>query len=244
MGIFGIYESLGPAGAAAYLFWIVFSITFHELAHGWAALWMGDDTPRVQGRMTWNPLVHMGLTSIICLLLVGIAWGSMPTDPSRYRWGRSGRIVVSGAGPASNLLLALVCWTGVGVMSGLGMLEGVKLFETDPDSRMANIANFLVIGGLLNGLLAFFNMLPLPPFDGASIVAGFSRTYYRWLHDPRMATIGFFIAIVVLFSGFGSLCSKASLTVGGLWAGLVASAAKAVGGSGASTALLAPIIGA
>jgi Zn-dependent protease len=240
MGIFSIYESLGPAGAASYLFWVVFAITFHELAHGWAALWMGDDTPRTQGRMTWNPVVHMGLTSLICLLIVGIAWGSMPTDPSKYRWGRSGRIVVSGAGPASNALLALVCWTVLGAMFGLGMLENYRPLETDPDSRLSNVANFLVLGGLLNGLLAFFNLLPLPPFDGASIVAGFSRTYYRWLHDPRIATVGFFIALVALFSGFGSLCSQASILVGFTWAKIVELGFESIRGV---PALLAPVIG-
>ncbi|MEY3025868.1 MAG: hypothetical protein RLZZ238_765 [Planctomycetota bacterium] len=83
MGIVGIYDSLGPAAAAAFLFWGIFSITMHELAHGWAALSQGDDTPRIYGRMTINPVVHMGWISLILLALVGIAWGSMPTDPSK-----------------------------------------------------------------------------------------------------------------------------------------------------------------
>lgn len=208
IGIFGIYNALGPAGAAAYLFWCIAAITLHELAHGWAALSQGDDTPRTYGRMTWNPVVHMGIYSLICLALVGIAWGAMPTDPSKYRWGRRGRIVVSGAGPAMNVALFVLCWATVGVLLGLGL---VKPDETTGWTRLLDFAK---IGGLLNGMLALFNLLPLPPFDGASIVAGFSRTYYRWMHDPRIANIGFFIVLVAMFSGIAGLCAKASSIAG------------------------------
>jgi Zn-dependent protease len=208
IGIYGIYLKLGMAGAAAYLFWCIASITLHELAHGWAALWQGDDTPRIYGRMTWNPMVHMGVYSLVCLALVGIAWGVMPTDPSKYRWGRRGRIVVSGAGPAMNVLLCVLCWTTVGVLLGLG------LYSPDQDSAWKRIVDFATIGGFLNGMLALFNLLPLPPFDGASIVAGFSRTYYRWMHDPRIANIGFFVVLVAMFSGVAEICANASDAAG------------------------------
>jgi Zn-dependent protease len=225
IGIFGIYKELGMAGAVAYLFWCIASITLHELAHGWAALWQGDDTPRTYGRMTWNPVVHMGFFSLLCLALVGIAWGMMPTDPSKYRWGRQGRIVVSGAGPAMNIVLFLLCWAVVGVVKGLGL---------DPagqdDSIWQRIVDFAVIGGLLNGMLALFNLLPLPPFDGASIVAGFSRTYYRWMHDPRVQNVGFFIVLVAMFSGIAGLCAKASATAGVLFSGAIEAGLRSVTG--------------
>ena len=217
IGIFGIYKSMGIAGAAAFLFWAIASITLHELAHGWAAIWQGDDTPRVYGRMTWTPVVHMGLYSLICLALVGIAWGVMPTNPANYRWGRRGRIVVSGAGPAMNILLALVCWGVVGVLIGRKLVDG----ESD-DSMMERVLQFALIGGSLNGMLALFNMLPVPPFDGASVVAGFSRTYYRWMHDPRIANIGFFVVLVAMFSGIASICGRFALAAGYAWAGVVA----------------------
>ena len=67
-------------------------------------------------------------------------------------------------------------------------------------------------------MIALFNLLPLPPFDGASIVAGFSRTYYRWMHDPRIATAGFFIVLVAMFSGVAGICATAAVTVGRAWA--------------------------
>src|SRR4051812_36019683 len=62
---------------------VILSITIHELAHGIVAVWRGDDTPIETGHMTLNPAVHMGVISIVCLLLAGISWGSMPVDPSR-----------------------------------------------------------------------------------------------------------------------------------------------------------------
>jgi Zn-dependent protease len=225
IGLIGIYNNLGPAAAAAFLFWGIFSITMHELAHGWAALSQGDDTPRIYGRMTPNPVVHMGWESLILLVLTGIAWGMMPTDPSKYRWGRQGRIMVSGAGPAMNIVLFLLCWAVVGVVKGLGL---------DPagqdDSIWQRIVDFAVIGGLLNGMLALFNLLPLPPFDGASIVAGFSRTYYRWMHDPRVQNVGFFIVLVAMFSGIASLCAKASATVGVMFSGAIEAGLRSVTG--------------
>lgn len=214
IGIYGICLELGMAGAAAYLFWCIASITLHELAHGWAALWQGDDTPRVLGRMTWNPMVHMGLWSLVCLALVGIAWGAMPSDPSKYRWGRQGRIVVAGAGPAMNIALFCLCWIVVGTVDGLGLVK-------EDGDAWTRVISFAAIGGLLNGMLALFNLLPLPPFDGASIVAGFSRTYYRWMHDPRVQTAGFFIVLVAMFSGIAGLCARASAIGGTAISGIV-----------------------
>ena len=78
----------------------------HELAHGWAAIWLGDQTPVRQGRMTGNPLVHMGPWSLLMLAVAGIAWGQMPIDRTRLR-GRHGEAIVAAAGPAMNVLLAL-----------------------------------------------------------------------------------------------------------------------------------------
>jgi Zn-dependent protease len=223
IGIIGIYNNLGPAAAAAFLFWGIFSITLHELAHGWAALWQGDDTPRLYGRMTLNPVVHMGWISLILLVLTGIAWGSMPIDPSKFRWGRRGRIIVSGAGPAMNVALWFLCWGGFGLLvakyfDGGSLAQGVRAI---PEGTAKQLASFLLIGGMLNGMLALFNMLPLPPFDGASVLAGFSRTYYRWMHNPRIASIGFFIVIVALFSGITRIASDAAYDLGARFAGFI-----------------------
>jgi Zn-dependent protease len=221
MAIYNFYLSFGPSGAAAYLLWMVGAIVLHELAHGWAAIWQGDDTPRVYQRMTWNPMVHMGLYSLIMLVLVGIAWGMMPTDPSKYRWGRRGRIVVSGAGPAMNALLWLICWVGLGLVFRHGIPEDASsatglygLIEALPTPGLRGLAIFLLVGGYLNGLLTLFNLLPIPPFDGASILAGFSRRFYVWMHDPRVHQWGFLFVMVAMFSGISAIMSRFAMQQG------------------------------
>jgi hypothetical protein len=79
-----------PVLLASWVFWVLVSVMLHELAHGWTALWQGDDTPRAAGHMNFNPLVHMGPTSLIFFAAVGFAWGQMPVSPFRFRMGRMG----------------------------------------------------------------------------------------------------------------------------------------------------------
>src|SRR5262249_8984123 len=95
-----------PVLLVSWIVWVIGSIVLHELAHGWAALWCGDRTPIETGHMTWNPLVHMGQMSLLMFALVGIAWGQMPVDPSRFR-GRYDDAKVALAGPLMNLALAI-----------------------------------------------------------------------------------------------------------------------------------------
>ena len=185
-----LYQSGRIVVLVSWIFWVIFSISMHELAHGWAALWQGDQTPRRLGRMTLNPLVHMGGMSLLVFAVIGIAWGAMPVDPSRFRWGRRGRVVVSAAGPAMNLLLAvaaltlLVGWLAVGPSGG---------------NFRSNLATFLYTGGWLNILLAFFNLLPIPPLDGSSILSGLSFRAYRFYQQPQAVMIGMFVLLAVFF---------------------------------------------
>jgi Zn-dependent protease len=185
----------------SWVFWVIFSITLHELAHGWAAIWQGDQTPRRLGRMTANPLVHMGKWSLLVFAIMGIAWGVMPVDPSRFRWGRRGRVVVSGAGPAMNVALTfaalalLVVWLAVGP-------EGSPVYS--------NLAIFLFTGGKLNIVLAVFNLLPVPPLDGSSILAGLSLRYYQFSQRPQAQMVGMFLVMIVLVTGCGGFVFRAA----------------------------------
>lgn len=112
-------HNLIQAGATtlliSWVFWVIFSICLHELGHGVAAIWQGDDTPVRLNRMTMNPLVHMGGMSLLAFAIIGIAWGVMPTTPSKYRWGRRGNVPVAAAGPVVNLILALIALTAAGL---------------------------------------------------------------------------------------------------------------------------------
>ena len=152
-----------PVLLASWVFWVLVSVMLHELAHGWTALWQGDDTPRAAGHLNFNPLVHLGTTSLIFFAAVGFAWGQMPVSPWRFRMGRIGDVLVSAAGPAMNMLLAFLSLTALGVWAVKGP-AGTPQHE--------NVQLFLLTGGWLNLFLACFNLLPFPPLDGSKVFAG------------------------------------------------------------------------
>jgi len=189
------YQTAGLAFVVSWAFWVLFSIVLHELAHGWAALWQGDDTPKLYQRMTWNPMVHMGPMSLLVFAVIGIAWGMMPTDPGKYRWRRKGRVVVAGAGPAMNILLAIVSVVALAVWVSYGP-------ERQPLAD--NVATFFYVGALLNVVLAGFNLLPIPPLDGSSILSGLSIRWYVASQNQQFQHIGFFVLLVVFISGVGT----------------------------------------
>jgi Zn-dependent protease len=174
---------------------LIFSITLHELAHGLAALSQGDDTPKKLGHMTLNPVVHMGVPSLIFLCIAGIAWGAMPVNPSKFRWPRLGNAIVAAAGPLLNLTLGVLGLAGLMLARQLGWTEFVS-------------SEFLTIAILINFNLFLFNLLPLPPLDGFHV---FSEVFPP-LKKLEGSPFGFLI-LMLLFSssGFGVGLSKASM---------------------------------
>ena len=171
----------------AWIFWVIFSITLHELAHGWAALWEGDDTPRVTGHMSANPVVHMGLPSMILFLILGIAWGMMPVNPNRFRHGKWGRILVSAAGPMMNLVIAFIVLTVLG-------------FIINPYAEQSDVVTFLLTGGYLNLILFALNMLPVPPLDGSNILSNLSDTVASWYRHPQAQMAGLLLFFLLIMT--------------------------------------------
>jgi Zn-dependent protease len=202
-----------PVLLASWVFWVLLSVMLHELAHGWVALWQGDDTPRASGHMNFSPLTHMGGTSLIFFVLVGFAWGQMPVSPWRFRMGRMGDVLVSAAGPAMNVLLALVALTGLGIWARHGP-AGSTIHD--------NLQLFLLTGGWLNLFLALFNMLPVPPLDGGTVLAGLVPPLRPLLEGPGMRQFGwigvFALGMLGFFAPIQSFCRSISLG----WASLVA----------------------
>lgn len=144
---------------------IAFSICVHEYAHAATALWRGDDTAARQGHLTLNPLVQMGTMSLVLLALIGIAWGAVPVDVRRLRT-RQDAALVAFAGPAANLLLAIL-------FSG-----GVLVAALVTDGLGGEAARFLIIGVQANAILFVFNLLPIPMLDGW-------RIYEQWIPPMR-----------------------------------------------------------
>lgn len=180
-----------PSFFFAVVITVVVSITIHELAHGVVAIWRGDRTPIESGHMTVNPAVHLGLFSVIALLMAGIAWGAMPINPSRIR-GRYGEALVAIAGPISNALLALLSLTA------LGLWWRQTGFSLERGTPAGNLQYLLQVFGLVNIVLAIFNMIPVPPLDGSKILENFSTGYRDWME--RLNAAG--ASVVVLIFAF------------------------------------------
>ena len=170
---------------------VIISIVLHELAHGWAAIWQGDDTPRLQGHMTGDPMVHMGGFSLLMLALVGMAFGAMPVNPGNFR-SRYGDALVSAAGPAMNFLLALLALTALAVW--------VKSSGTALEGPAKNGQYFLQIFGTTNIALGIFNLLPVPPLDGSTVLGNFVPAYRRWLDSMGNPTWMLFIVFMILWN--------------------------------------------
>lgn len=189
------YQNLGLVALVSWIVWVIGSICLHELGHGIAALRLGDSTPRDTGHMTWNPLVHMGQTSLILFAFLGIAFGAMPVTPSRLR-GRHGEAIVALAGPAVNLALAVFCLLALPIwiaVAGGYVSPSVK----SGDVLFSNMQTFLSLGAMLNIVLMLFNLLPILPLDGGRVLSHYWGRYREFTQSEngRWIILGVFILI-------------------------------------------------
>ena len=170
-----------PILGMVFLISIVAAVTVHEFAHAWTATQLGDDTPRLQGRVTLSPGAHLDLFGSIAFLLLGFGWGK-PVEYNPMRLKRqTDELVIALAGPASNLLFALV-------------LNSIIHFT--PGSAFGQL---LGIASSINVLLAAFNVIPIPPLDGSSVVAYFWPEY-RSLVGGQIGTV---ILLLIIFMPIG-----------------------------------------
>ena len=153
---------------------LLFSLTIHEAAHAWTASRLGDDTARRLGRVSLNAVVHIDPVGTLLLPLVALASNSplfigwakpTPINVRNLRNGRRDSVLVTLAGPASNLIIAVVAAIGLRLMPAGGGSMG----DVDVAGPVAVIA---VQALRLNVLLAVFNMLPIPPLDGGQVLLG------------------------------------------------------------------------
>lgn len=144
---------------------LVFSISLHEYFHARCALWMGDSTAADTGHLTLNPFRQMGWISLVMLLVAGIAWGAVPVDPVRLRSRHSwGPLATALAGPAANLLLAVIAWCLFGCMAAL-----VPVTESNRPI-LFNALSLLAVLGCYNIVLLLFNLIPAPGLDGWNVL--------------------------------------------------------------------------
>lgn len=173
---------------------VLIAITFHEFAHSWVADKLGDETPRMQGRLTLNPLAHLDPAGFILLLFAGFGWGK-PVQINTRNFNKNvgatkGEILVALAGPVMNFILSVIFAIILGSIYKFTTAEflasslGQVLFTLIQECIIINIG------------LGVFNLLPLPPLDGSKIFLNlFSYNARRWIIEHERYFYYAFLAI-------------------------------------------------
>lgn len=184
----------------------VISISLHEYAHAWMSNRLGDPTPRLQGRLTPNPLVHIDPIGFLLIFLIGFGWGrAVIVNPAYYKNTLRDELLVALAWPATNLLLVVFASA---IMLAYGKIFGAgALLATDN-----LVIAFWALFAQINVALAVFNLLPIYPLDGYRIVKYLYPRVGYWMEENRqIVTIILLACIALPFTG--AFISKGISTV-------------------------------
>ncbi|MCY8778890.1 site-2 protease family protein [Bacillus spizizenii] len=175
---------------------LIVSFTVHELAHAYVAYKFGDDTAKKQGRLTLNPIKHLDPFGTILILVAGFGWARpIPVNRRFFKKPRLAGVLVSIAGPVSNLILAFIGFFLLVLMHAYGM-EMLAAFSTGLDQ-------FFSIWIQLNLVLFLFNLLPLPPLDGYRIIEDLVPSGVR-AKMTQAESYGFIVFLVLFVTPLGS----------------------------------------
>lgn len=183
---------------------IIIAITIHEFAHAWIADRLGDPTPRIQGRVTLNPLAHLDPLGTLAMLLTRFGWGKpVMFDPYNLQHPRRDTALIALAGPASNLILA----------TALALLLRITQFPIF-------VEIFLIATIMLNVSLAIFNFIPIHPLDGGKILVGLLPKHTAYDLDQMLHRYGIVLLILLLFP-FGNSQSPVSYLISPIIEGIL-----------------------
>jgi Zn-dependent protease len=179
-------------------FFLIIAFPVHEFFHAWMAYRLGDATAKQYGRLTLNPVAHFhpvgGTMLVLSILIAGIPLGfaATPVNPLNLR-GRYGDAYVAAAGPLSNLLLASIFAIPLRLLIASPGL--------DVDAVVISTLSFIVWGNVILGL---FNLVPIPPLDGGTILLSLVSRQTAWQWRPILSQYGLFILILVFFVPIGT----------------------------------------
>ena len=177
-------------GLMASVFVVFCTLPIHEFAHAWVATKLGDDTARLKGRLTLNPLAHIDPIGAIMILLVGFGYAKgVPVNARKFKNPKGGMALTALAGPVSNLLMALFF---------VLLSNSAVMLYTKNEALVWYVSYmFFYYAAMINVSLAVFNLLPIPPLDGSKILAIIlpSKYYFKYMQYERYIIIGVFILI-------------------------------------------------
>ncbi len=177
----------------------------HELAHGWVAYKLGDNTAKREGRLTFNPIAHIDLIGMIMILVLGFGYAKpVPVNMNNFKNPKSGMALTALAGPCSNLVLAFI---SIFIYYAIGGASYGVLYY---------FSLFFMYSAIINVSLAAFNLLPIPPLDGSKILAGIlpNKAYYKYMQYERYAMIALFVLMLSgLLDGILNVVVRALLYV-------------------------------
>lgn len=182
---------------------ILLALTVHECAHGYVAYLCGDSTAKAFGRLTLNPAKHLDPIGALCMMLVGFGWAKpVPVNMRNLRKPKRDMVLVSLAGPVSNLLLAFISAAGLELIAAFNR-DGFYIYDSKLDLLMFFACQMLLMMVMLNIGLALFNLIPLPPLDGSKILAGLLPNHLamRYLQIERYTGHIFLAVMLLSFTG-------------------------------------------
>lgn len=177
---------------------MILALCLHETAHGYVAWKCGDPTAYNLGRLTLNPARHLDPIGTLCMLVFGYGWAKpVPVNSRYFRNHKRGMALTALAGPLSNILLGLISI----VFSSLFYALTVFLYVKGAPEFLITCCNWIFImasyGAIINFIFAFFNLIPVPPFDGSRIALVFLPTnvYFKVMRYEREIMFGVLIAL-------------------------------------------------
>ena len=167
---------------------LIIAAAGHEYAHAKAADLLGDPTPRMMGRLTMNPFVHLDLVGSLALIIGGFGWAKPVTiNPTNFKDPRTDDMIVSIAGPMANILMAFIAYVIMRSLDVAGLLENESLY----------LVLLLIVVYNIN--FAILNMMPIPPLDGSHILMNFLPLKWQ-VHIARFSIVSLLILIAILNS--------------------------------------------